>query len=476
MKKLSVLSSALVVSMLSFGAYAAVGDEVLDKDGSETCTVDVLGVSDDDDTAYVIAQWQQQGFNISGGFYPVWDSETEEYKDIECEGGFWCPGGEGTDVSGMKSQCPAEFPLSDPGSDSITDCYRNCDVSNSGIEHATSVAGKQYYSEQGYEDGKYPGCTVVACETDYIVNTAINMCEVTACPVGQHLEEVMAVVKKDPIVDIDPNISAGSYAAINGSGTYSDLGIEQKDSGLTDNNTWVHLFKEGLVSGRASCQSTVNVTREYFDGSYNDQTDTSNLDALIDGTINIVDIPEDIRNQITDLDFISSVLDGYKKGKINKTETYFALYSVLYSDKGVNYDTTSSGQYCFCQITGATLNGQTLSNVSNAPWVLHEIKFDSDSQCQESCSEYCAKYSVDNYPEMRGFVWALLDMFDRLEATNVCSANKIKIDWNPDNDGAHFENTCTYGGEITFPENDPVKPGHIFMGWKVDTTKLNATE
>ena len=470
MKKLSVLSSTLVVSMLSFGAYAALGEDVIEG-GPNTCTVDVLGVTENDETAYAIATWELKEYDCPPGTHLI-ENETGDYECAICPSGTFCMGGNVTIESKDQEAavCPVAYPFSDAGADSMEDCYINCTVANANIDHATSVTGKKYYG------GDSNTCVVIECEDGYEVNVEKNLCEQTACPVGQHLEPVMTVIKKEPIVAINPTNVAGSYARLDGTGSYySDLGIEQKESGLTENNTWVHVFTEGNVYGRASCQATVSAVREYLDAPYDAQRDISRLDALLDGDITIENIPNNITDSMSNLEFLKSVIDRYENGEIDKTEAYFELYSVFYSDKGVNYNTNSSGQYCYCQITGFIPNSGTKMDVSGAPWVLHEVKFDSDSQCQESCSEYCAKYSVDNYPEMHGFVWALLDMFDKIETVNECRANIIKIDWNPDNNGAHTLNTCVYGGDVTLPD-DPKKAGYEFTGWKIDTSKYNTTE
>ena len=49
---------------------------------------------------------------------------------------------------------------------------------------------------------------------------------------------------------------------------------------------------------------------------------------------------------------------------------------------------------------------------------------------------------------------------------SYCTNNTINIDWNPDNNGEHIKNMCTYEGSITVPA-DPVKPGYTFTGWKL---------
>ena len=470
MKKLSLLSSVFVMSMLSFGAYAALGDDVIEG-GPNTCTVDVLGVTEHDDTAYAIATWDLVKYNCEPGTTVMLDEETGEYECMKCPENTYCPGGENLTIEDniQPGTCPADYPNADAPADSIYDCYVACDVNNAGIEHATSVTGKKYY-------GNNNECLLLECGEGYTVNTTTNTCEIAACPIGQHKELVATVKMKSPIVPIDSDTSAGGYARLDGTELYySDLGIDQKESGLTELNTWVHMFSEGKVYGRASCQASVSQIREYLNSTSGTQNDPNMLNRLLDGGITM----DQFRTEFEPVagkdktDFVETVLNRYEKGQIDKTEAYFQLYSVFYSDNNANYETDSSGQYCYCQITGFIPNAGTKEEISGAPWVLHEVKFDSDNQCQESCSDYCAHYSVDDHPERRGFIWALLGMSDGMGSIAECRANIIKIDWNPDNNGAHTLNTCVYGGDVTLPD-DPKKAGYVFTGWKIDTSKSSS--
>jgi hypothetical protein len=61
---------------------------------------------------------------------------------------------------------------------------------------------------------------------------------------------------------------------------------------------------------------------------------------------------------------------------------------------------------------------------------------------------------------------AVVGALEYTESGGICAANTINIDWNPDNNGAHTINQCTYEGSITVP-SDPVKPGYTFTGWKL---------
>ena len=53
--------------------------------------------------------------------------------------------------------------------------------------------------------------------------------------------------------------------------------------------------------------------------------------------------------------------------------------------------------------------------------------------------------------------------------TYMCDANKIGIDWNPDDGSENISGMCLYGGDVNVPDYIPTKPGYTFKGWKLIT-------
>jgi hypothetical protein len=51
--------------------------------------------------------------------------------------------------------------------------------------------------------------------------------------------------------------------------------------------------------------------------------------------------------------------------------------------------------------------------------------------------------------------------------TYMCDANKIGIDWNPDDGSENISGMCLYGGDVNVPDYIPTKPGYTFKGWKL---------
>ena len=133
------LSSMLVMGLMApaFGADGKITG------GAGTCTVDVLGVYDNNATANTIATWALNDYDCGAGQYLVIDDGTIACQP--CPAGSYCPGGTYTveNASDGENLCPTGYGSSDTGASSDTQCYTNCKVSD--IEHATAVSGNDYY-------------------------------------------------------------------------------------------------------------------------------------------------------------------------------------------------------------------------------------------------------------------------------------------------------------------------------------------
>ncbi|MBR2511413.1 MAG: InlB B-repeat-containing protein, partial [Alphaproteobacteria bacterium] len=146
-------------------------------------------------------------------------------------------------------------------------------------------------------------------------------------------------------------------------------------------------------------------------------------------------------------------------------ESFNKKFRAVFSDKEANYQTTDSGQYCYCQMDGFMPNGGTKEIVTSAPWVFGDPHGSADS-CVSNCAYSCAFGLRAAGVSFLAFRAAVVGALEAVETGGICTANTINIDWNPDNNGAHIKNMCTYDGSITVPA-DPVKPGYTFTGWKL---------
>jgi hypothetical protein len=156
---------------------------------------------------------------------------------------------------------------------------------------------------------------------------------------------------------------------------------------------------------------------------------------------------------------ITDVLSGAK----GDAELYKALYVVFASETDASYSTDSTGEYCYCQTDGFMPTNGTKQIVTSAPWVYHDGGY---GNCAAGCALNCAIALRNDVVAALAFRAAVVGALEAVESGGICAANTINIDWNPDNNGAHIKNMCTYDGSITVPA-DPVKPGYTFTGWKL---------
>ncbi len=415
MKKYLFLSSAFLMTMA--GANAA--DKIITS--ANTCTVDVLGVSDNNAVANTIATWDLIDYTLNPGQY-LNVTETSVDKTT-CPAGSYCVGGGFTVETANNSiaQCPTGYPNSANGASADTQCYTACTVATANIAHATAVSGNDYYG------------------------TGTDTCGATACETGYHVDGGgIEVLEKDPLIPVDYTKDHIGYESIGITGEKTNGNFP--DAGLTENNTWASLYDYGVVYGHGSCQPKIHdPALEYF---------YENIEAIISGSISMEELQTNLEARVGKYK-AQVLIDGLSGGSEN-SNIDFALF---YMDANANYDPNSVGRYCYCQMTGFMPTGGTKAIVTSAPWVFN-LDVGSAEECAKECAHDCAVNSVP------GFNAVKFGMLEVKESGGICAANTINIDWNPDNNGAHIKNMCTYDGAITVP-SDPVKPGYTFMGWKL---------
>ena len=224
MKKYLFLSSALVMTMA--GANAA--DNIITS--ANTCTVDVLGVSDNNATANTIATWDLIDYTLDPGEYlNVTDTSVTE---TTCPAGSYCVGGGYTVETANNSiaQCPAEYPNSAEGAGADTQCYTACTVDM--VAKATAVTGNDYYG------------------------TGTDTCEPTACIAGWHVKpgvNLIETIGEDAAINSAYINNAGSFYENN----YDGTGFKgAKYYGITDLMSFVVDYgKRGMITGHGRCST-----------------------------------------------------------------------------------------------------------------------------------------------------------------------------------------------------------------------------
>ena len=254
MKRNKILSSAFVMTMVSFGAFAADGTITA---GAGTCTVEVLGVHENDAIANTIATWTLNKYTlVPGKRLNVTDTDVET---VDCDSGSYCPGGEYTveTASEATKSCPADFPNSETGAGAETQCYTVCTVDM--VAKATKVTGNDYYG------------------------TGTDTCEPTACVAGWHVK---------PGLDIGATIGeeeGTDSASINNAGSFREMNFDGKGSkgqeyyGISGPMSFaLNYAGKGIVTGHGRC-STQSGVRE-FDFSTNTAGEITIVNNLTDET------------------------------------------------------------------------------------------------------------------------------------------------------------------------------------------------
>lgn len=381
------------------------------------------------------AEYTDTMYQIAAGTYLPAASEgvTES-----CPANSYCPGASNVTYNATAAQgltsCPSSYPNSSTGASKQTQCYTACTLSVANIAHATAVTGNDYYG------------------------TGTDTCAATACENGYHVLNEIGVMDTTPLIPVDYTEYGDGYAYIDASGGASNSNLS--DAGLTENNTWAAHFDYGTVYGHASCQPTDSTgLMEAFNG----------MQSVIDGSVTA----EEYESQMTDIigaakaAYMADLATGMKDGSKTEYDMYEAMFIILGQDYDADYSTSSTGQYCWCQMTGYKPTGGAQSSVAAAPWVFDD-DVGSAGDCASDCAYFCASRLRNDYVDNRAFRAAVFGSRGAL-AAGTCEANEISITWTdaaPEDVAANNAGMCTYGGDIRTPVKAATIPGKTFKGWK----------
>ena len=430
------LTTALMGTFIApaFGADAKITE-------ASTCTVDVLGVHENDAIANTIATWTLNEYECPAGQYLV--SELDGTIGCTmCPTGSYCPGGKYTIEDDNKGTelCPSGYEFSDAGAKSNAQCYTTCTVATANIAHATEVSGNDYFG------------------------TGVDTCGATACEEGYHVNGGgVSLVEKDPLVPISLTAEGVDYGYISadGSSKYKDTNYN-----ITSNNTWATEFAEGIVYGKASCQPKADPVYEWLMNNLESEMASGKTFEEIETELATIGGKAKAEAVIGFLEAMMGGGEGMSEEEIFESLAKFFVTFSESSDK--NYATDSTGQYCYCQMDGFMPTGGTKAIVTSAPWVFSDVDGSADG-CAGSCADNCASLLRNDGVSNLAFRGAVVGSLGAVSAGGTCAANTINIKWDPANGNAATENQCTYEGAITLPTPDPVKPGYVFTGWKLKT-------
>ncbi|MBQ7409655.1 MAG: hypothetical protein IJV03_03750 [Alphaproteobacteria bacterium] len=278
----------------------------------------------------------------------------------------------------------------------------------------------------------------------------------------------MDVVFKTPIVPIDYNDTATDYGFISADGENTS---QSTNYGLTNNNTWAAEYEDGtIVSGRASCQATPtsdNQASLYIN---------DNLEKVQSGEMQFSELKAGVAQLVGNekANWVEKLFGQYTAGQLTEAQAGVKLAGMFSINEDANYATNSTGQYCYCQMTGYTPNGGTMQGVS-APWVFIRDYGDA-SYCADDCARNCAFRMSNVSSTYLAFRAALLGSVQ--PGPTMCDANVININWsNADaNDiSANNAGTATYGSDVRTPVKAQTIKGKTFKGWRFSKPEQTTT-
>ena len=434
----SLVAMTVACPLSSVHAESFPSDSLMqeNKTYESAATYSNMGAYDGDVTA--VAEYADTLYQIAAGTYLPAASEG---ITASCPANSYCAGQ--TDVKynetidqGLTS-CPSGYPNSSTGASAQTQCYTACTVSAANIAHATAVSGNDYYG------------------------TGADTCVATACENGYHVLNEIGIVDTTPLIPVDYTESADDFEFIDARGIAGNANFSGAGhAGLTENNTLAAHFDYGTVYGHASCQPTDSTgLMEAFNG----------MQAVMDGSVTA----EEYESQMTDIigaakaaymaDLATGMMDG-SKTQYDSLEAESILFAQEFDS---DYDTASTGQYCWCQMTGYKPTDGEQSSVAAAPWVFN-YDYGSADECASACAYRCGLSLRSGIDFARVFRSALFGSRGAL-AASTCEANEISITWTdatPDDIAANNAGMCTYGGDIRTPVKAATIPGKTFKGWK----------
>ena len=476
MKKYLFLPSAFVMIMVSFGAFAA--DGIITE--ASTCTVDVLHKSGDGETANTIATWDLIDYECGAGQYLL---ETETSVECTpCPTGSYCPGGTYTVESenNGKNTCPVDY-TSDAGAVGENECYIGCELSCSvNAEcppHSTNcthsefkTTGKQF---SGDVCNAYPSVCPITnfeCKAGYnkqtigwkdvkLNGTALVLLSCTLdgkdYTVDRHDfsfgDEIDALVADNGINDCE-FVEPGHTVAID----IENNIVRVFQYTLNNYNDDIPSIKtvrycENRGESLEECNPSLVLTQKYLENANFVYENTGNNYWY---TLKYIAVPDPVKMEI-----LNRAIDEFNNTGNVSSDILLSLQKILPENAQIlmqnalqNMATMPPEQQ---QVVVGTIMYYMMTKVeTNLPWVYGGLSseiFENFDEMMAMWLSVALTYWDEFFPD-----WTM----------SYCTNNTINIDWNPDNNGAHTINQCTYDGAITLPA-DPVKPGFIFAGWKL---------
>ena len=348
------------------------------------------------------------GYDLIGGTCVLKTCESGYYlngDDCEiCPIGSYC-------ANNIKTACDDGYTTDATGATDVSQCYTTCEQQctqqacpdNATCTHGTAITtGKQYI-------GGTCNAEQTMCGIDITCDTGFN-----------EVDGGIRLVEKTPVIPVDyREYSTGAYGFISADGKFAP---NYAAVGLKDKNTWGSVFNYGTVYGRASCQPSMS------ENSIGYMYINENMDAVLDGAMSV----EDFESGLTAIsgkdkaEFMAKILNGFRQGTKSKQDVYDAMFISFATEIETDYSATSSGQYCYCQLTSFISTNGVKQSIVDAPWIFFG-DFDSNSSCGVNCVGNCGpqmRHAGEFYEAFRA---ALYGVFETQLSSAMCEIDIIDI-------------------------------------------------
>ena len=474
MKKVLFLSSALIMTTL--GAFADDVAPNTDKKitgGAGTCTVDVLGVSDNNATANTIATWSLNSYECAAGQY----LDETTLNCIECPTGSYCPGGTFTvEANNSKTACPADY-TSDAAATAETECYMGCELActqQTCPEHSencthgvSSTTGRQYVDATCNAEKTFcsidfecaPGYNKIIANYEYIMTDLYNTfipsipasCGLNGQP-DSYRSEITNILQKNDcdIINQGEIFVMGDRVITKWQVSYNNHSIDNSDV----------------------------IRKIYTDTNGNNQifayTYDANFTTEITGS-NIWVKPINVFVRTPVWDYVWQILSQgiaysesdllWKQLRSSVSATDFELIKSFLNKADDDPSVVSIEEYWTTFVTATsvelTMNIPWIyigDNITDLPTDAEEGFAETNQFAMEVLQEkFMTNADYENNPFLR---------FLSNNGATYCMNNSININWNPDNGTDASQSMCMYNNGLATPD-DPVRPGYTFTGWKL---------
>jgi hypothetical protein len=475
-------------------AYA---DDKIITGGAGTCNADVLGTAENGATANTIATWSLNEYDCPAGQYLMVDGEN--IACTPCASGSYCPGGIFTVESEEKGtyQCPTDYASSVGGSDSQNDCYQGCSATCTqqpvplhaiNVIHGNETAsGKHYYG--GSCDATSTICSLsFQCDTGYhkrpdltdeqLVQLLINLNGGSA---EDYTPEMLEEIKSETFDNWEV-LESEMQDTPDFKMILSEIDKIQHPERI---NVFLQPFRvlaqtfidenvEDLPSDGYMYKKDGFGTEYCIRGNYIRSVSlfwTNLIGEKIDCDIAAQQSPElaAFRQSAQNGDwFVISPQWGISasgKSKCDNSYEYDKCRGTITNINGVPllkevWDSASDMNFednmDYCNTTcvsEATIDGFSI------PMIYTVIKYGLKDYGHDLTNTLKDAFKEKGYDVFFNSHGAYI--------TYMCDANKIGIDWNPDDGSENISGMCLYGGDVNVPDYIPTKPGYTFKGWKL---------